>query len=88
MGRSRLGIWGFPSYTNNFFCRVKVKKVCKTVHNSVLIYFRTSQPFGHPKCLCSLHGKLDVSRDLRSLFYNARCEDDNSEYPHKLDISP
>ena len=32
---------------NNFFCCVKVKKVCKTVHNSVLIYIHTPQLTGH-----------------------------------------
>ena len=35
----------------DFFCCVKVKKVCKTVHNTVLIYIRTPQLTGH-SCMC------------------------------------
>ena len=35
-------------------------------------------------CLCSLYGKLDVPRDVRSLFYNARCEDDNLKFKYPL----
>ena len=60
-------------------CRVKVGK---TVPNSVLIYFRT--PSGHSQLFVrSFHGKLDLSRDLRSLFIPI-----NSKYPHNLKVTP
>ena len=58
---------------NSHLTRITFSAVCKTVHNSVLIYFRTSQPSGHSLLFVQSPWKLDVSRDSRSLFYNGRC---------------